>query len=135
MELVLDASVVIKWFLPEEKSPEVQELRRAHLSGEIFIMAPALLLFEIVNALVYKKELTGKVIDEAIKVFFFTNPQLVEFTQEVTSSTAKIARKHEISVYDASYVALAKVLACQFITADEKLFKKIKSLKFVKLLE
>lgn len=134
MELVLDASVVIKWFLPEDNSPEARELREAHLAGKIFIFAPPLLLFEIVNALVYKKELTTREVNKAIEIFFFTNPQLLEFNQGLMSNTAKIARKYGISVYDASYIALAKALSCQFITADEKLFGKVKSLKFVKLL-
>jgi predicted nucleic acid-binding protein len=38
---------------------------------------------------------------------------------------------YKITIYDAVYIALAQALGCKFITADQRLFKKIKELKNV----
>lgn len=134
MELVLDASVILKWFLPEEESPQAQKLRQKHLKGEAFIYAPSLLIFEVANALVTKKELTESDVEKALSIFFFTDLNFIEFSQILVNSAALTARKYRISVYDTSYITLAKTLAAKFITADRKLFEKVKSLGFVELL-
>lgn len=131
MELVLDASVVLKWFLPEEESPQAQKLRQAHLKGETFIYAPSLLIFEVANALVTKKKLTESEVEKALSIFFFTDLNFIEFSQILTNRTARTARKYELSIYDASYITLAQVLSSKFITADRKLFEKVKSLEFI----
>lgn len=135
MEVVLDTSVVLKWFLPEEKNYEAQTLRAAHINGDILICAPHLLIFEVVNALVYKKEITAKEIEQIIDILFYTNLSFLDFGKELTSQTSRLSRKYKISVYDASYVALTKGLSCQFITADKKLYNRIKKLSVVRLLE
>jgi len=135
MEIVLDASVILKWFLPEDKSSEAKFLREKHLKNEITICLPQLLVFEIANALVNKNELLLSDINLAIEILFFTNPKFFDCVEELIQETAKIARKYKITVYDASYIALARALSCKFITADKKLFNKIRTLRFVKLLE
>lgn len=135
MEIVLDTSIVLKWFLPEDESSKARYLREKHLKNKIVICAPQLLIFEIVNALVYKKELSLSNISLVVEILFFTNLKFFDCIEELIQETAKIARRYEITVYDASYVALAKALSCKFITADKKLFNKIKTLKFVKLLK
>jgi predicted nucleic acid-binding protein len=45
-----------------------------------------------------------------------------------------LGKQKDITVYDASYLILAQKLNANFITADLKLFRKIKDLNFVKLL-
>ncbi len=46
-----------------------------------------------------------------------------------------LAYEHKITVYDAYYVALAKEINFYLITADRKLYLKIKDLKFVKYID
>jgi len=54
MELILDASVVLKWFLEEEQAEKALAYRQDHLSGEICLVATPLLAFEVSNALCTK---------------------------------------------------------------------------------
>jgi len=51
--LILDTSVVLKWFLEKDEADVAQarQLRQAHLSGRCLLRAPDLLLIEIANAL------------------------------------------------------------------------------------
>jgi predicted nucleic acid-binding protein len=47
----------------------------------------------------------------------------------------RVARDHGLSLYDACYVALAKTLSCEFVTADRQLHGKIRQVKWARLLE
>ena len=55
-------------------------------------------------------------------------------TKRVVESAISIALQHDITVYDAYFIALAKELNFRYVTADEKLYRKIKGLDFVELL-
>lgn len=135
MELVLDASVIIKWFLEEKLSQKAIDLRHQHLKKEIFISTPTLLIFEIANALCTKTNVEENIILSAIENFYLARIKEYSFDEELVKHTVEIAKKFEITAYDATYVALAKTLSCKFLTADKKLYRKVKSLKFVGLFE
>ena len=53
-EKVVDASVVVKWFSDEEGSDRALKLRDGHIGGELSLVAPELILYEVTNALRYK---------------------------------------------------------------------------------
>ena len=52
-EVVVDASVVVKWFIEEEFSREARLLRDAYADGLVDIVTPSLLPYEVLNALKY----------------------------------------------------------------------------------
>ena len=54
-EVVVDASVIVKWFVEEEGSNKSLKLRDQYIEGSIRIIAPELMVFEALNALYYKK--------------------------------------------------------------------------------
>lgn len=51
---------------------------------------------------------------------------------EIVDDTVSFSLKYGITIYDASYVALAKALNDLLYTADEKLLYKVKDLSYVK---
>ena len=57
--LVVDASVAAKWFVPETDSDKAVTLRNRHVEGGLTLMAPDLLIYEVANALVYHPEIAG----------------------------------------------------------------------------
>jgi predicted nucleic acid-binding protein len=46
----------------------------------------------------------------------------------------KLSYDYKIAVYDAVFIALAKLINGIFVTADKKLYEKVKELKFVKFI-
>ncbi len=50
---VVDASVVAKWFLSERDSEAALSLRDRHVGGEVRLVAPDLMIYEVANALRY----------------------------------------------------------------------------------
>ena len=54
-EVVVDASIIVKWFVEEEGSDKSLKLRDRYIEGEIKLIAPELMIFEALNALYYKR--------------------------------------------------------------------------------
>ncbi len=133
--LVLDSSVIIKWFSQEEDTPKALKIRERFLKGSINIIVPDIQIYEIANALRYNKTFQESEVKEAIKSLIDIGLSVFVPTKEVIECAVELSFKFGISFYDAYFVALAKKLNIPLITADEKLYKKLNELKFVKFLK
>ena len=117
IEVVLDASVVLKWFRAEgERHLEpARSLRARFEAGQIAIAAPPLLRLEIVNV-AGRRWNWGEDALVALAIaldelgFEFEDPELAR----VASWTAR-----GLTAYDAAYVALAEARATPLITDDD----------------
>jgi len=120
--VVLDASVVVKWFVVEEGREEALAIRDDYIDGRVSICAPHLMLFEVLNAVRYaRRDLepsTLRAIARSLALYGF---DLYPLAGEYAELTAEVALRNGITVYDASYVALARLLGATMYTADEKL--------------
>ncbi len=124
-EIVVDASVVVKWFVEEEGSEEALKLRDRYIDGEVEIAAPELITFEVLNALLYKGLFTEEEmaqIHEALEAYSFS---LYPLRGDYARKTLELALRNQITIYDASYVALALVRGTHLYTADERLVRRL----------
>lgn len=116
--LVVDASVVVKWFLPEAQA---EAALRVAASNHAFL-APDLLNVEFASAL-WKKRRRGEVEGEqAVQMltdFALTPIETFPIGPLVPTAFA-IATAAGHSVYDCLYVALADQEDCQLVTADRR---------------
>jgi len=133
--LVVDASVVAKWFVPEEGSDKAVKLRNRHIEGSLTLMAPDLVVYEVANALAYHPEISEDDLREDVSALFMVDLELVPPSTELMASIADRARRHAVSVYDSSYLTLAEVTATNLVTADRKLHEKVKGKGRVLLLD
>ena len=137
MNLVLDASVITKWFFEEEDTDQALKLLEKHKLETIQINVPVLLFFEFGNTVVkkFREDIdTRKEFNRNLTDLFFIQLSFAETTPDLLKLVYSVASRYEITFYDATYVALAKSLKCDFVTADKKLVEATKALKFVKLL-
>lgn len=123
MNVVPDASVVVKWFVPERHHEPARKLRDDYLEGRHDLVAPALLPFEVTNALRYSRFHDGERLTVAAE-------SMVEYDIELRSfgragAAAETAVELELSVYDASYLALAAAVDGRAYTADERLLSAV----------
>ncbi len=119
---VVDASIVIKWFLDEDDSAAARQLRQSHLQGEILLVVPELLFVEVLNALRYKGG-TEKSIAAANKVLWDTQFHIEKINSFLLEKASTLALQYQLSVYDALYLALSTAYGCPLITADASLLK------------
>lgn len=122
--VVSDASVIVKWFIQEEYSDKALKLRDMHINGEIYLAAPELLPFEVLNALKYSRLFNLEELKMAAISLSSYGIELYSLRGKLAQKTMEIAVRKGITVYDAAYIALAQELNTNLYTADEKLIRK-----------
>lgn len=132
---VIDASVYLRWILKEKEDiSAINGLVKDLSNGNITALAPTLWLYEMLNGLkmaVVRKRIGKIIAKRKISDILETAPSLFEFTP-LADNTFLIATKYQLSVYDSSYITLAKQKRCRFYTGDQNLYEKVKrKLKFV----
>ena len=132
--IVLDASIVIKWLQEETDSEKARFFEFQHVSGEDVIAVPDLLYYEVANVLRYKSSLTEESGLAVMDILAGMELQVFNFSPVELKEVYSLARRHNITVYDALCVYLARQLHCAFVTADRKLYQHIKQYGWATLL-
>jgi predicted nucleic acid-binding protein len=130
-QVVLDTSVIAKLFLDEPYSEKALEIKDGHLSGELEVLAPSLLKYELVNTLIYKR-FKSEEVKEAVEVITDYGFSFVELDSVTLNRIVELSVKYGITAYDAAYVAVGSLSDADVYTADEKLLGRVKKLNFVK---
>ena len=127
--VIIDSSVVVKWFLPDEETIEALNIENAFRNKEILIAVPILFFYELGNIL--KTTTKSLRLKEARAQSVFQNLLNIDFiaysSRELFTNTLEKSIDLDISFYDASYLALAEYLNVTFITSDQKLIDKAKT--------
>jgi len=134
MLLVLDTSVILKWFKEEDYTDVAIKIKEEFVDGLHEIVVPDLLLYEFSDAMKYSKIFDRETIKESLYHLIELGIHIVIPTEEMLLKAIDMAYSFDITIYDAVFVSLAELINAVFITADEKLYKKVKELKFVKFL-
>ena len=134
--MVIDASVVLKWYLTDEElGVKAISLLDEYVSNELDILAPTLLEYEVMNGLMIAQK-RGRIKEDKILSAMegFENLGInLKSLSHLYSQVIHFCKKYNRSGYDASYMALALDEGISLITADEGLFNSIKKdLKWVK---
>jgi len=129
-QAVLDASVALSWVLPGEDSNLTLPLRdrAAEIPGfELFV--PPLFYFEIGNALWAarrRKRISRATAEQALEAILDFNFTLL---MPDPAKCLQIALDHDLSVYDAAYLAVALGKTKLLWTIDRTLAKTARNLK------
>ena len=118
-KVVVDASVALKWFVPEIHSASATRL----LDPAIVLCAPDLIGPEFGNILwkkVRRAEITRDEADEILSAFGAL-PLEIRPSSALLAAAFEIAVEFDRSVYDSLYLALAVAEECALVTADAKL--------------
>jgi predicted nucleic acid-binding protein len=126
--LVVDSSVVVKWFVHEALSAEAMAILDGFQAGYWEFLAPDLLHAEIGNIAWKKHMLRGLPAADANRIVtsFRRIPFTLTSTADLLEDAYGLAVQYQRSVYDMLYVALSRRERCSFVTADEKLANSLK---------
>jgi len=124
-EIVIDASVVVKWFIEEKDADKARFLRDKFIEGKIELIVPSLLYFEVLNALKYSQLFDQSELSDAGESLENYGFSVITIKNEIREHMIKVAVDHDMSIYDASYFGLSIVLEKILFTADEKIIKKL----------
>lgn len=124
--MIIDASVAVKWFVPEDDSDRALDLAARHT-----LRAPPLLMTEVGNA-IWKKLRRGELI-EKLEAFarHADLAQVVDIvegrTRELAVRALELAVLLDHAVYDCVYLALAEADDDVVITADATFRRKVEA--------
>jgi predicted nucleic acid-binding protein len=121
---VLDASAWLRLFLGD--GPAVPGLTEAALMverGSAAFIAPELVVIEVAHALIRKVRLNLISLEEQQQIWLDMRSMPMELcgTEQHVESAIQLALTHNLSVYDALYLALAFNVGATLFTADTKL--------------
>ena len=118
MNLTVDASIIVKWFVAE---PLAEEARRL-LAPRLRLYAPEILLAEFTNT-IWKKARRGEI--EDTKPHFDELASLPDIVTlhpdgQLVGRAAQLAAEIDHPVYDCLYWACAEAMAPGLVTADKR---------------
>lgn len=123
---VVDPSVAVKWYIPEEYSDSALDLLKKIEHPNVDFYAPSLFKIEFTNAIrkyVVKNLIDKEIADEILDEIERLPINFVDVTWERIKRAFQYAMKRSITVYDALYITIAKELGGKFITADKKVIQ------------
>jgi predicted nucleic acid-binding protein len=129
---VIDASAIIKIYVREEDSEEMDRLIEASIGQEIPILSPELLFAECANILWKKVRRDGQPREKVLAdMEDLRGLDLTAVpTRKLCQRALEIACIHDISAYDACYVALSEQERLPLLTADGKLVARLSNTSF-----
>ena len=118
---VADASVVAKWFLEEVDSTPARRLRDDFLEGIVRLRAPSILPFEVLNALRFHARFPRRSLPKAARGLDRAGILTVPLFGDFLDRAVNVSTRDDLTIYDASYIALAELEQCPLYSADEEL--------------
>jgi len=127
-DCVVDASVGIKLFLIELLSERADALFDRLIGAlparfyvpDLFFVECTNVLWKYVRRFGYPPQAAQQNVADLVRL-----PLQVVFTAALVESALALAGDHEITAYDAAYVALAERLSLPLVTADEALVRRL----------
>jgi predicted nucleic acid-binding protein len=129
-KLIVDASVAIKWFVPEIHSEAAARL----LDPRFILFAPDLIGPELGNTVwkkVRRREITTEEATEILNVFPSMGVEIYPSSVLLTSAF-ELAVALDRTVYDSLYLALAVAQDGALITADQRFYASVMATPFAR---
>src|SRR5690348_502692 len=122
--VVVDASVAVKWILPEDDTPRALRIQERYQDEQLDAVAPYLVVSEVANVLwkrARRGDLSVAAARRAFEQFLRDAPILLD-SDAVSNAALGLALAHHRTFYDCLYLAWALEQRCDLVTADEKFF-------------
>ena len=137
--ICVDTSVAAKWVLEEPDSDLATSLYTDAIDADQAIYATPLIRFEVANVIRRRMLARGLPLPEAHRIF----AQFLRFDVQLLMPDGIFPRALAIvselaipAIYDATYIALAESLGCDYWTADGKIHRVVSHrYPFVRLLD
>jgi predicted nucleic acid-binding protein len=125
LPLVLDTSVAVKWYLPEDLHDEAIGLLRRAEARDVELLAPGTVQPEFFNALCGQHRREGLPLDSVRNLWgqFALDPVVLYAPEDLMPRDAEIALQTRAVIYDALFLTLAENTETVVVTADGKLLK------------
>jgi len=119
-KIVLDASVIVKWYSEEERSDLARQILLFLKNKKIEIFLPELAKYELGNALLKGKKLPFSLARKALESFYLLPLNFLKETTCLAKESYSLGEKLGITYYDACYLAVARTLKAALVTENPR---------------
>jgi predicted nucleic acid-binding protein len=133
---VVDASVAVKWYIPEPWFEKAVAYLKLLEQMKVNLYAPDLIIPELGNALWKKKlkgELTSQEAREIADIISEYFPIRIVNSKYLLPSAMEISATYNINIYTSMYLALTSIKDARLLTADRKLVQIVNNTVFKEL--
>jgi predicted nucleic acid-binding protein len=122
LSLVIDASIAVKWYsaIGEKAIPQAVDILERISRNDICPIVPDLLYYEVTNALVHNKIISQEKMQTAVTNLFTLNLKTIPVDSSILATSIRLARRHDITIYDACYAVIAADYDCPLVTANPR---------------
>jgi predicted nucleic acid-binding protein len=123
--MIIDANVILRAFFPDEAQTRAQSVIGEHAAGRIVLKAPALLLYELNNAIWQaerRRRITQLQADQMLQAISGLDIMVIP---QSWGGLLPLARQYDRSAYDAAYLALAQETGEPLLTGDLRLYNAV----------
>jgi predicted nucleic acid-binding protein len=133
--LVVDTSVALKFYLPEEGHEQAVRLLGAAEAGATELLAPGTILPEGYNAISQQRRRGWLDEDDAIGVWekLLAAPVYTYAVEDLIERAAEIANETGTIIYDTLFLALAEDAQTVMVTADGRLLRALEGTRYASL--
>ncbi len=130
MLLILDASVAVKWFVPDETGREeaLDLLERVHQGRDAFAV-PEIFFNEMLAVLARMAGDDSEAVRSYMEALQDLGFERIGNGRELLACASDMACAHRLTGYDAVYAASAKLTEGCWLTADAQAHRRIRGLK------
>jgi len=129
MKFVIDCSIAIAFFFKDERTEKIDKLFESiKKSNDIEIFVPSIFYSEFLNVMLIgerRKRTNYETIKKSLKIIKEFNLVQENF-EGYELKVLDLAKKYDLSIYDASYLELAVRKNIPLISQDKKLIKATK---------
>lgn len=119
-KIILDTSVLVKLFSPDEKDIIADSLLSLHTQKKLSLTTIDFGLYELANTLKFSKRAKGAEIYQHLLTLFRMDLEVITFTNNLLEHALILMDQFPITMYDASFVAAAEIEKVSLLTADYK---------------
>jgi predicted nucleic acid-binding protein len=124
---VVDSSILLKWFRPNEPHADTANaILRAYLDERLELTIPDLAAYEVANVMRYRTPEVDAA--QAAETLFNLRIPIYRLNYPTIRRAIQASVQRDISVYDATFLAVAETLRLQLVTADKRFYQAIRSL-------
>ncbi len=123
--MIVDASLVLSSFFPDEAKEQAQALIRDHIAGRLELESPTLLLYEVANGVlqaVHRDRITEA---EGTDILTSFEGLGITLAPVAWQQILPLAQRFDRTAYDAAYLTLAEATGQSLITGDERLYNAV----------
>ena len=124
--MIVDASIVLRAYFPDEEQAQAQALIRSHVSGHTPLAAPTLLVYEFTNAILQAVRRRRITAEEGEAILGSFEGLAIQMEPVSWQQMLPLAHQFDRSAYDAAYLALAEAKQVPLVTGDLRLYNAVR---------